>query len=92
MSSANDTVVMAAAADESRTLISVDLDFPRLLALAAATRPSLIVFRAGNLSDGQMIDLMARVLDSVTDAELMRSVTVVTEAAIRIAPLPLRPH
>ena len=42
-----DAVIMARAKQEGRTDITVDLDYPRLLALAEATEPSVILFREG---------------------------------------------
>jgi predicted nuclease of predicted toxin-antitoxin system len=45
---APDTAVLAAAVTDRRTVITADLDYPRLLALAAASQPSLILFRGGD--------------------------------------------
>jgi hypothetical protein len=50
-----------------------------------------VLFRAGNISDDRMLELLQRVLAQVPSGELERSVVVVDEAVIRVAPLPLRP-
>jgi predicted nuclease of predicted toxin-antitoxin system len=44
---APDADIMARAKQEGRTIVTADLDYPRLLALAQATDPSLILFATG---------------------------------------------
>ena len=55
---ASDTDIMARAKEEGRTMITADLDYPRLLALAQVTDPSLILFRAGNWTEADVITRM----------------------------------
>jgi predicted nuclease of predicted toxin-antitoxin system len=45
---ASDLDIMARAKREGRTIVTADLDYPRLLALAQTSEPSLILFRDGN--------------------------------------------
>jgi predicted nuclease of predicted toxin-antitoxin system len=49
--SATDAGIMARAKLEARTVITADLDYPHLLALARATEPSVILFRDGDWSE-----------------------------------------
>jgi predicted nuclease of predicted toxin-antitoxin system len=43
----SDSEIMARGKQESRTIVTADLDYPRLLAMAGASEPSLILFRDG---------------------------------------------
>ena len=43
-----DADILAQAKRDARTIITIDLDYPRLLALAGTTDPSLILFRDGD--------------------------------------------
>jgi predicted nuclease of predicted toxin-antitoxin system len=44
-----DATIVARAKQQRRTIITVDLDYPRLLAIARGIEPSLILFREGRL-------------------------------------------
>src|SRR5260370_2374622 len=55
---AADAEIMARATRDARTVVTADLDYPRLLALAGAAGPNLILFRGGNWSE---TDVVARV-------------------------------
>jgi predicted nuclease of predicted toxin-antitoxin system len=50
---APDLEIMMRAKQEERTILTADLDYPRLLALAQTTDPSLILFRDGNWSEAE---------------------------------------
>src|SRR6266498_3870237 len=45
MHEAADTEILAYAARESRSIITLDRDFPQILALTAASRPSVVLVR-----------------------------------------------
>ena len=45
---ASDEVILERARNEQRVVVTADLDYPRLLALAQAKGPGLILFRGGN--------------------------------------------
>lgn len=51
---ASDEALVARAQQESRVIITADLDFPRMLALTGAEGPGLILFRGGNYSEAEM--------------------------------------
>jgi predicted nuclease of predicted toxin-antitoxin system len=86
---ATDHKLLEIARREQRVVITADLDFPRLLALASAGGPGLILFRGGNYSDVEMCELLNRVLDKVTSATLESSICVVDKRRIRLTQLPL---
>lgn len=84
-----DAAIMLRAKQEARTVITVDLDYPRLLALAQATEPSLILFRDGDWSDAAVIARMGEVLDALTEADITQSIIVVDHFRVRRRRLPI---
>src|SRR5712691_10736885 len=70
---ASDVAIMARAVQESRTIITADLDYPRLLAVARATGPSLILFRGGDWSDAEVITRISDVLAGQSEADIVHS-------------------
>jgi predicted nuclease of predicted toxin-antitoxin system len=91
LSRATDQDIFAAAVAAGAVIITADLDFSRILALSGRDQPGLILFRAGDLSDAQMLNLLRDVLERVPAEQLQCSVVVADRASLRIAPLPLRP-
>jgi predicted nuclease of predicted toxin-antitoxin system len=89
LSTVSDNEILAVARRETRIVVTADLDYPRLLALATADGPAVILFRGGAYSDVEMLALLDRVLAAVPIAELERSVTVVDRQRIRRRSLPL---
>jgi predicted nuclease of predicted toxin-antitoxin system len=89
LSRAPDTEIMARAVQEACTIVTADLDYPRLLALAQATEPSLILFRDGDWSDADVIARLAEVLGALTDSDIARSIIVVERDRVRRRRLPL---
>jgi len=87
---ATDSQVLEVARREGWVIVTADLDFPRLLALASIGGPGLILFRGGNYSDREMQDLLDRVLTEVPAEIIGSSVCVVDNRRIRITRLPLR--
>jgi predicted nuclease of predicted toxin-antitoxin system len=55
---AADTEILTRAAQDARTVVTADLDYPRLLARAGAAEPSLILFRGGDWSGADVIAQM----------------------------------
>lgn len=73
-------------------VVTADLDYPRLLALAQAAEPGLILFRGGNYSEQEAKERLARVLEAVPNEELPNSIVVIEKGWIRRKRLPLEPH
>jgi predicted nuclease of predicted toxin-antitoxin system len=84
-----DAAVMARAKQERRTVITADLDYPRLLTLARATEPSVILFREGDWSDAAVITRMGEVLAAMTEADVASSILVVDHFRVRRRRLPI---
>jgi predicted nuclease of predicted toxin-antitoxin system len=86
---AGDAEIMARAVQESRTIITADLDYPRLLALAQATGPSLILLRGGDWSDAHAITRISEVLAGRNEVDFAHSIFVVERARVRRRRLPI---
>ena len=87
---ASDRVILQHAWDEQRIIITADLDYPRLLALAQDHGSlGLILFRGGNYSEEETIQRVKRVLDAVSDREIQNSIVVIEKARIRRRSFPL---
>ena len=84
-----DTDIMAHAVREGRTIITADLDYPRLLALARAVEPSLILFRDGHWSDADVIVRLQEILQALTAADVAQSIIVVERDRVRRRRLPI---
>jgi predicted nuclease of predicted toxin-antitoxin system len=86
---APDADIIARARHEARTLITADLDFPRLLALAEVTEPSLILFRHGNWSESEVIARLSDVLAGLSETDIAQSILVVDRDRVRRRRLPI---
>ena len=88
---APDTDIMARASQEARTIVTADLDYPQLLALARATEPSVILFRDGEWSDADVVARMSEVLAALNETEIAQSIIVVERGRLRRRRLPIGP-
>ena len=87
---ATDEVLLATARREDRVIITADLDFGRLLALAASDGPGVILIRGGIYSEAEIRELIQRVLELVREQDLRNSMTVLDKRRLRRTQLPLR--
>lgn len=90
LTSASDPIVLRAAVDTHRVLITLDTDFGTLLARSGARVPSVVLFR-GDVTrrpDGQAVLLLAN-LDQF-EADLAEgAIVVIGDDRIRVRPLPI---
>ena len=86
---ASDAEITARADPANRTIITADLDYPRLLALGRASSPSLILFRGGDWSDPEVIDRLAAILAATSEADIEGSILVVERDRLRRRRLPI---
>lgn len=91
LSRATDAEIMARAKEDARTIVTADLDYPRLLALAQSCEPSLILFRGGDWSEAEVIARLSEVLATLAEAEISQSIIVVEKTRLRRRRLPLGP-
>jgi len=80
---ASDEEIIAQARKENRIIVTADLDYARLLALAGSSGPGIILFRGGNYSDKEMLELINRVLVTIPSEQLLDSIAVVDKKSIR---------
>jgi predicted nuclease of predicted toxin-antitoxin system len=86
---AADAEIMSRAAQEGRTVITADLDYPRLLALGQAIEPSLILFRHGDWSEAETIARLSDILCALSEADITQSILVVDRNRVRRRRLPI---
>ncbi len=90
MHEADDEAIFARAAEEDRTIISADTDFGTLLALHAAIRPSLILFRGDTVRRRKnLLPLLLANLAGVEQNLERGSVVVFGRGRIRVRALPI---
>jgi len=90
LNQAPDDVILKRARSEQRIIITADLDFPRLLALAQVESPGLILFRGGNYNEQEAVERLTRVLAIIPNAELINSIVVIEKGRIRRRRLPIQ--
>ena len=86
-----DEVIFGKALYEQRVIITADLDYPRLLALAQTEGPGVILFRGGNYSEQEALDRLRIALETIPNEELPSSIIVIEKRRIRRRRLPLEP-
>jgi predicted nuclease of predicted toxin-antitoxin system len=89
MAKALDVEILEFADREQRTILTADLDYPRLLALAQSGGPGVILFRGGNYSELEIQNRIERVFETISSEDLSKSIIVVEKTRIRRRRLPL---
>ena len=87
--SATDEEIIFRAKNEGRTVVTADLDYPRLLTIARAREPSLILFRSGDWTDAEVRLRLDEVLQALTEADIVESIVVVDRERVRRRRLPI---
>jgi predicted nuclease of predicted toxin-antitoxin system len=86
---ADDAEILDFARAAGAVLMTHDLDFPRLLALARAKGPSVILLRAQNIEPAQWLGAIVEVLKDHAAALTAGAIISVDEARARVRILPL---
>lgn len=86
---ATDTAIIDRAAADARIVVTADLDYPRLLALAGTVAPSLILFRGGDWSETEIVDHTRRLLATLHEDQFEQCIIVVERDRIRRCRLPI---
>ena len=86
---ASDSEIVARARREARTVVTADLDYPRLLAVARASEPSLILFRNGDWTEDQVRTRLSEILAGLTEQDIAHSIIVVDRDRVRRRRLPI---
>ena len=86
---APDAEIMRCAHLQRRAIITADLDYPRLLALAHAPGPSLILFRGGSWSDQEIFKRLGQILPTLQPDEREPVIVVIERHRVRRRRLPI---
>jgi predicted nuclease of predicted toxin-antitoxin system len=92
LSGASDVEILHRALEESRAVVTADLDYPRLLALTGSRGPGLILFRGGDYSELELLQRLERLLTTVPTSDLSTCIIVIERNRIRRRRLPVRPE
>lgn len=87
-----DQAILLMAADEGRTVVTLDADFSALLALSGASRPSVIHIRREGLDYLLAAELIARVTDVLREDLEVGCIASVSERGVRVHRLPIVPQ
>ncbi len=90
LAEASDETILSHAKREGRTVITADLDYPRLLAATQAAEPGVILFRDGDWNEHDVVARMKEVLATLTEADIAQSIVVIERERIRRRRLPLK--
>jgi predicted nuclease of predicted toxin-antitoxin system len=86
---APDEEILARAYAEGRVVVTLDRDFPQLLALSGASLPSIVLIRQERLRAPALAELLMSVWGEHEDALDKGIIISVAARAIRLRPLPL---
>lgn len=89
-SRATDEEITALALEQERTVVTLDSDFHRLLAISGASKPSVIRIRREGLRGPEAAILIAQLLEQLREQLESGAMVTVTERAVRVHRLPLR--
>lgn len=84
-----DPKILEKARDESRILLTHDLDFAQLLALSRATSPSVIVFRLVDMRSDSVNRHLEQALQQAQNDLAQGAIVSLREGQIRVHPLPI---
>jgi predicted nuclease of predicted toxin-antitoxin system len=88
---AEDATIVQLAQEQDRIVVTLDADFHALLALSAATTPSVIRIRIEGLRAEAMANLLQSVLTQCREDLELGAVVTVQERRLRVRRLPLLP-
>ena len=86
---ASDDKILAWTRSQDSVLITQDLDFSTLLALAGFSRPSLITLRLSNTDPGVVTSRLRRIIAQIEQALREGSAVTVDDINVRIRRLPI---
>ncbi len=90
MLTADDVTILERCVSDERVLVTADTDFPMLLALSGASRPSVVLLRGvAEESPSAHAELLVANLPSVTDDLRHGAIVTITPARVRVRDLPI---
>jgi len=91
LESADDETILRLAREDGAVVLTADLDYPRLLALAGSDGPGILLFRGGDWREDDILERLEHTLAMVSEDELPHSIIVIERSRIRRRRLPLGP-
>jgi len=86
---APDEDILRAAAKDDRLVITMDLDFPELLATKALRAPGVILIRLSFATTSHLHERLTALLQAIDPDSLTETVTVLEDLRFRIRKLPI---
>jgi predicted nuclease of predicted toxin-antitoxin system len=86
---ASDVEIIDRARQEGRTIVTADLDYPRLIAIAGSDNPSLILFRGGDWTESGVRTRLEEVLSALAEDDIQRSIITIDRDRVRRRRLPI---
>lgn len=90
MQGASDEDLLERAAREGRVVVTLDSDFPRLLALERLPTPSVVFLRLQGLGTSRAVQLLTSMLPELVPALKAGAVAVHDGARVRVRTLPIQ--
>ena len=86
---ATDIEIIKRAKDEARTVITADLDYPRLIATTGSDGPGLLLFRGGDWTEASVRTRLAEILSALADNDVQSSIITIDRDRVRRRRLPI---
>jgi predicted nuclease of predicted toxin-antitoxin system len=86
---ADDDTIVNHARSDGRIIITLDLDYPRLIALSGQSSPGLILFRDEGVQPQEICRQIGRILTMPPPEDLAASIVVVAGGVMRVRSLPV---
>lgn len=90
MLTAPDEEIVRLAAAEGRIVITMDMDFPRIVALQRLKAPGILLIRLSFATPDHVHERLEAAFRAIPESDLAGSITVLEENRIRLHRLPLR--
>lgn len=89
MGRASDAAIVEEARRSDEVILTHDLDYGHLLAVSGEARPSVIIFRMGNVRTERLSQRIAEVEALIAAPLSQGAIVVIQDEGVRIRPLPL---
>ena len=84
-----DIDIWAKAAQETRIIVTCDLDFPYLLSISEQSLPSVILFRLEYPTSENEINWLKRIFLNTNEALIKGAIVTISDSKVRVRHLPL---
>lgn len=88
---ADDEEILQEAVQQSRIVLTLDLDFGTLLAMSGTVCPGVIIFRLPFATPDRITSLLLAALGELPEEQVLQHILIIEEHHVRSRPLPIRP-